>query len=87
MQVLKRAVTGNIKRLRTDHSLVWKDLWSSGFFISHSKAESALNGNLINATLYHVLSQVRIGCHGGRGGGVRAECVKGLERVSVGEGW
>ncbi|XP_063602256.1 uncharacterized protein KIAA2013 homolog [Penaeus indicus] len=63
LAVLKRAVTGNIKRLRTDHSLVWKDLWSSGFFISHSKAESALNGNLINATLYHVLSQARAPLH------------------------
>ncbi|KAG7161368.1 hypothetical protein Hamer_G014003 [Homarus americanus] len=53
LAALKRAVTGNIKRLRSDHSQVWKELWSSGFGISHSKAESALNGDLINATLYH----------------------------------
>ncbi|KAK8389936.1 hypothetical protein O3P69_012861 [Scylla paramamosain] len=38
-------------------SAVWQELWSSGFSISHSKAENALNGDLINATIYHVLSQ------------------------------
>ncbi|XP_063851552.1 uncharacterized protein KIAA2013 homolog isoform X2 [Scylla paramamosain] len=55
--VLKSAVTGNIRRMREDHSKVWQELWSSGFSISHSKAENALNGDLINATIYHVLSQ------------------------------
>lgn len=55
--VLKTAVTGNIRRLREDHMKVWQELWSSGFSISHSKAENALNGDLINATIYHVLSQ------------------------------
>lgn len=63
LAVLKRAVTGNIKKLRNDHSQVWKELWSSGFGISHSKAESALNGDLINATLYHVLSQAPAPLH------------------------
>nr|XP_045598332.1 uncharacterized protein KIAA2013 homolog isoform X1 [Procambarus clarkii]XP_045598333.1 uncharacterized protein KIAA2013 homolog isoform X1 [Procambarus clarkii] len=57
LAALRRAVTGNIKKLRNDHSKVWKELWSSGFGISHSKAENALNGDLINTTLYHVLSQ------------------------------
>lgn len=63
LAVLKRAVTGSIKKLRTDHSLVWNELWSSGFYISHSKAENAINGDLINATLYHVLSQARAPLH------------------------
>lgn len=61
--VLKRAVTGSIKKLRMEHSQVWSELWSSGFRISHSKAENALNGDLINATLYHVLSQARAPLH------------------------
>lgn len=55
--VLKSAVQGNIRRLREDHSKVWQELWASGFGISHSKAENALNGDLINATIYRVLSQ------------------------------
>lgn len=61
--VLKRAVTGNIKKLRGDHTAVWQKLWSSGFYISQSKAENALNGDLINATIYHVLSQVTAPLH------------------------
>ncbi|XP_066957727.1 uncharacterized protein KIAA2013 homolog isoform X1 [Macrobrachium rosenbergii] len=63
LTVLKRAVTGSIKKLRTEHSLIWNELWSSGFCISHSKAENAVNGDLINATLYHVLSQARAPLH------------------------
>ncbi|CAL4151749.1 unnamed protein product, partial [Meganyctiphanes norvegica] len=63
ISVLKRAVTGNIKKLRGDHTKVWQSLWSSGFYISHSKAENALNGDLINATIYHVLSQVTAPLH------------------------
>lgn len=57
ISVLKTAVTGNIRRLREDHARVWQELWASGFSISHSKAENALNGDLINATIYRVLSQ------------------------------
>lgn len=41
------------------HMEVWKNLWHTGFHISHSKAENALNGNRVNATMYSVLSQVR----------------------------
>ncbi|RXG71540.1 hypothetical protein Avbf_07021 [Armadillidium vulgare] len=54
---LKDAVSGNVKKLRTDHSSVWQELWLSGFSISESKAENTINGDLINATIYNVLSQ------------------------------
>ncbi|KAK3873255.1 hypothetical protein Pcinc_021727 [Petrolisthes cinctipes] len=63
LAVLKRAVTGSTKRLRQEHVQVWHELWSSGFSISHSRAESALNGDLINATIYHVLSQAPAPLH------------------------
>ncbi|XP_076068171.1 uncharacterized protein KIAA2013 homolog isoform X2 [Oratosquilla oratoria] len=59
IEILKEAVTGNIKKLRSSHMNVWKALWSPGFYISPSKAENALNGDLINATIYSVLSQSR----------------------------
>ncbi len=44
---------------RQQHVKVWNKLWESGFYISTSKAENALNGDKINATIYAVLSQVR----------------------------
>lgn len=44
---------------RLQHIKVWNNLWSTGFHISTSHAENALNGDKINATLYAVLSQVR----------------------------
>jgi hypothetical protein len=44
---------------RTQHTKVWNSLWQTGFYISQSKAESALNGEKINATIYNVLSHAR----------------------------
>lgn len=44
---------------RRQHINVWNNLWQTGFQISTSKAENALNGDRINATVYAVLSQVR----------------------------
>lgn len=44
---------------RLQHTKVWNSLWQTGFFISHSKAENALNGDRINATIYNVLSHSR----------------------------
>ncbi|KAI1280715.1 Uncharacterized protein HDE_13631 [Halotydeus destructor] len=41
------------------HVDAWGKLWSSGFSISWSKAKGALNGDVINATIYYVLSQQR----------------------------
>ena len=46
----------NFKR---QHIKVWNHLWSTGFEISRSKAENALNGDRINATMYAVLSHSR----------------------------
>lgn len=44
---------------RQQHVKIWSKLWETGFYISTSKAENALNGDKINATIYAVLSQVR----------------------------
>lgn len=41
------------------HIDIWEKLWSTGFSISTSKATDVLNGDLINATMYNVLSSVR----------------------------
>lgn len=49
--------------LYRSHINAWKDLWNTGFYISPSRAEGALNGGKINATLYYVLSQVRDPLH------------------------
>lgn len=38
---------------------IWEKLWNTGFSISTSKASDVLNGDLINATMYNVLSSVR----------------------------
>lgn len=43
---------------RRQHMKVWASLWATGFSISTSLAEGALNGDRINATIYAVLSQV-----------------------------
>lgn len=44
---------------RRQHTKVWASLWATGFSISTSLAENALNGDRINSTIYAVLSQVR----------------------------
>lgn len=41
------------------HIGIWEKLWNTGFSISTSKAADVLNGDLINATMYSVLSSVR----------------------------
>lgn len=43
---------------RRQHVRVWTSLWATGFGISTSRAEGALNGDRINSTIYAVLSQV-----------------------------
>ena len=42
--------------LLTHHSQAWRNLWKSGFGISLSRADGALNGDAINATIYLLLS-------------------------------
>jgi len=44
---------------RKQHTKVWNTLWQTGFYISKSKAENALNGEKINSTIYSVLSHSR----------------------------
>ena len=48
------AITWNL--VQQKHVEVWKKLWTSGFGISYSYAENAINGDRINATIYYVLS-------------------------------
>lgn len=38
------------------HKEAWHNLWQTGFGISLSKASGALNGDVINATIYYILS-------------------------------
>ncbi|KAJ1525932.1 hypothetical protein ONE63_009120 [Megalurothrips usitatus] len=57
IQHMKDALGKTTVVLRHDHSAVWNQLWSTGLRISQSLAAGALNGHLINATMYHVLSQ------------------------------
>uniref|UniRef100_A0A5S6QW31 Uncharacterized protein n=1 Tax=Trichuris muris TaxID=70415 RepID=A0A5S6QW31_TRIMR len=38
------------------HLKAWQQLWISGFSISHSRAPTSINGDLINATIYYLLS-------------------------------
>ena len=51
------------QKLLDSHTDVWKKLWTSGFGISHSYAEGAINGDRINATMYYVLSQTPTPLH------------------------
>jgi len=48
-----------VENIEKTHSDIWDKLWSTGFSISTSKASDVLNGDLINATMYYVLSSVR----------------------------
>ncbi|XP_054722355.1 uncharacterized protein KIAA2013 homolog [Uloborus diversus] len=56
---LRNALDSDPLYLRMKHIESWKKLWHSGFSISYSKAQGALNGDRINATLYYVLSSAR----------------------------
>lgn len=59
LQMMNSVVTMTSRQLRAAHVEVWHHLFSSGLFISTSKAAGAINGDRINATLYMTLSQVR----------------------------
>jgi len=43
------------KRLLKEHIDTWSLIWQSGFTISRSLAPSAMNGDIINRTIYYVL--------------------------------
>jgi len=53
---LQKGLGLNARKLRGDHILVWQQFWTSGFSISYSRAQDAVNGDKINATMYYVLS-------------------------------
>lgn len=56
-RVIKVSETEN--KLKDLQAYVWLNLWYTGFSLSESKAQAAINGDKINATIYAVLSQVR----------------------------
>ncbi|CAG2102542.1 unnamed protein product [Medioppia subpectinata] len=56
-ETVKKVLELTSSALERYHTEMWNDLWSSGFGISHSKAPNALNGDLINATIYYLMSQ------------------------------
>lgn len=58
-QDIQKAMEADQRYLRQKHIDIWKKLWHSGFGISYSRAQGALNGDKINATLYYVLSNSR----------------------------
>lgn len=59
LQIKDMSWPNTLQKYRHTHIMVWNSLWSTGLTISTSKAEKALNGDRINATMYAVLSQVR----------------------------
>ncbi|ESO97303.1 hypothetical protein LOTGIDRAFT_159325 [Lottia gigantea] len=53
----------NEKLLLREHVKVWEQLWKTGFSISDSKAQKAINGGKINTTIYYVLCNVPAPLH------------------------
>jgi hypothetical protein len=49
------ALTISSARLLKEHTDVWSSIWKTGFTISRSLAPSAMNGDVINRTMYYVL--------------------------------
>ena len=63
VEAVKQALGLTSEELRMKHRHVWKSLWTTGFGISHSMADSMVNGHQINATMYYVLSQAPTPLH------------------------
>ncbi len=57
VDALLKAVSMTQLSLKQMHQEIWAQLWTTGFGISHSMADNAVNGKQINATMYYVLSQ------------------------------
>lgn len=57
---MQRVLSSSSLQLEQDHVEAWNKLWKTGLSISHSKAAGALNGDRINATVYYVLSSVKM---------------------------
>lgn len=58
-----QAAAKSSQSLREEHFKTWRSLWTTGFGISHSMAEEAVNGGQVNATIYYVLSQTPTPLH------------------------
>jgi len=58
-QDLQKVMFPEVRDFFELHEKAWRELWTTGFYISTSMAVNALNGGKINATMYNVLSQVR----------------------------
>jgi hypothetical protein len=52
---LSDALSTSTIRLLKEHIDTWSLIWQSGFTISRSLAPSAMNGDIINRTMYYVL--------------------------------
>lgn len=49
------ALSASSIRLLKEHKDTWSLIWQSGFTISRSLAPSAMNGDIVNRTIYYVL--------------------------------
>ncbi|KAF6029792.1 hypothetical protein EB796_011890 [Bugula neritina] len=58
VKAVKSALHAGSSDLYEQHTLAWHQLWQSGFAISDSKAPDSLNSDVINSTLYYILSHV-----------------------------
>ncbi|CAF0948843.1 unnamed protein product [Brachionus calyciflorus] len=56
---LREATGIGFKQLKIEHTKAWNDIWKSGFGISKSLADDALNGDRVNASLYYIASNQR----------------------------
>lgn len=63
VDAMLKAVSMTQLSLKQLHQDIWRELWTTGFGISHSMADGAVNGNQINATMYYVLSQTAAPMH------------------------
>jgi len=75
---VKKAVSMTFQVLVDLHTKSWHSLWSSGFGISWSYADGAINGNRINATIYFVLSQTQTLLHSDISNSKRSELMSYL---------
>lgn len=50
-------------RLFKEHVDAWASIWKSGFYLSRSLAPSAINGDVINRTMYYVLCSTTAPLH------------------------
>ena len=63
VSAIQEAGSVTSQTLLDNHMAVWQSLWTTGFTISLSLADNAVNGPRINATLYYVLSQAPTPLH------------------------